>query len=99
MKQLQTFINHTNLKSSLKANMNAAADFMEVVTIGHVHVIAAAMKFCDMSTMESIPQHLQKVKETKIKGKKQKLFLDVAQEMIEEYILIGHTIINMQCRQ
>jgi len=50
MKQLQTLINRTNLKSSPKANMNAAEDFMEVVTTGHV--IAPAMKFFDMSTME-----------------------------------------------
>lgn len=99
MKQLQTLINRTNLKSSPKANMNAAEDFMEVVTTGHV--ITAAMKFFDMCTMESIPQHLQKVKETKGKGKKQKVFLDTVQEMIKEHVLIGqiesstcHTVDN-----
>jgi len=32
---------------------------------------------------------LQRVKETKGKGKKQKLFLDTVQEMIKEHILIG----------
>lgn len=59
------------------------------------------MKLFDMCTMESIPLHLQRVKETKGKGKKQKAFLDTVQEMIKEHILIGqiesstcHTVDN-----
>ena len=85
MRQLQLLIDRRNLKKSPKENMNAAEDFMEVVTVSHV--IAAALKYFGMVEIHATPQGLDEVKRANSTNK-QKLFLGIIQKMLTKQILL-----------
>ena len=53
MKQLENVIHRSNVPSTVKNNFSAAQDFFDLVL--EAHVVAAAMKFFGMSSMENLP--------------------------------------------
>ena len=65
--------------------MNAAQDFMEVVTVSHV--IAAALKYFGMVEIHATPQGLDKVQRANSTNK-QRLFLSIIQKMLTKQILL-----------
>ena len=86
--QLQYLINRTNVPSKMKKDVNAAQDFFETVVIAHV--VAAAMQFFNMKTVQDKPASAifsQLLAEDNIESRK-KLFHSALVGMVRNFLNI-----------
>ena len=51
--QLRNMLNRRNIYTSVKANVNAWEDFMDVITKGHI--LTAALEYLGMTSLDGIP--------------------------------------------
>lgn len=87
LKQLQHLINRTNVPQKPKKDVNAAEDFVQIVTLGHV--IASAMQFFKMTKVDDTPDngHLNKLESSKSQQEKGKLFHVMISDMLKQYLI------------
>ena len=85
MRQLQILINRRNLKKSPKEDMNAAQDFMGIITVSHL--IAAALKYFGMADIHASPQGLDEVNSASGENKP-RVFLNIIQNMLKQHLLM-----------
>ena len=51
--QLRNMLNRRNISTSVKANVNAWEDFMDVITKGHI--LTAALEYLGMTSLDGVP--------------------------------------------
>ena len=91
--QLQYLINRTNIPSKVKKDVNAAQDFFETVVIAHV--VAAAMQFFNMKTVQDKPASAifsQLLAEDNIESRK-KLFHSALVGMVRNFLKLLYLLI------
>ena len=88
MQQLKFLVNRTNVPSKPSKNVNAAEDFIRIVTIGHV--VAAAMSYFKMTDEndEPIDKCLRSVAITTSKMEKEGLFRTAILNMLKSHVIL-----------
>ena len=84
--QLRNMLNRRNISTSVKANVNAWEDFMDVITKGHI--LTAALEYLGMTSLDGVPDP-SKIK-TNIwmdddNYRREKL-LDIVTKIVDKYV-------------
>ncbi len=84
--QLRNLLNRRNISTSVKANVNAWEDFMDVITKGHI--LTAALEYLGMTSLDSLPDPSLLIqtfgwKTVSIERKK---LLDVATQVVNKHV-------------
>ena len=89
LQQLKHLINRTNVPINPKKNVNAAEDFIRIVTLGHV--IAAALTHFKMSTQNDDPKSelLKALKVSRSEEERKQLFHKAVADMLKKNLLLS----------
>ena len=84
--QLRNLINRRNVTKKPKSDVNAAEDFIEVVTISHV--LTAVMTYLGMSSLTDVPSHSSVPQEIWMEDDdcRKKILEDIATHIISEHV-------------
>ncbi len=82
--QLRNLCNHRNISTSVKANVNAWEDFIDVITKGHI--LTAALEYLGMTSLDSLPDPSIVDPNIWMEDSKYRKLLDVATQVVNKHV-------------